>query len=91
MYAYPYVYVWTGLWKAGAFVKWLDDAEKVELVVEEKDTDKDDEYQTSIFSNPDAYTQVYKVSIHPNYTPFYMCIFLCLMIVYRCFSIWNVF
>lgn len=50
-----------GLWEAGVLQRWLDEAQKVNLVIEEKDDDKDAEFQTSIFSNPDAYTQVYKV------------------------------
>ena len=55
-----------GLWKAGVFQQWLDTAEKVTLEVEEKGTDKDEEFATSIFSNPDAYTKIYKVCTHPN-------------------------
>ncbi|CDJ65627.1 IQ calmodulin-binding motif family protein, related [Eimeria necatrix] len=49
-----------GIWKEGVFQQWAEAGEKVLLNVAEKDTDKDEEYGTSIFSNPDAYTQVYK-------------------------------
>ncbi|KAL8439682.1 hypothetical protein Efla_004802 [Eimeria flavescens] len=49
-----------GIWRAGVFQRWTDQAAKVTLDVKEDNTDKDAEYATSIFSNPDAYTQLYK-------------------------------
>lgn len=50
-----------GIWQEGRHVRWTDGQKKVELNVEEVDDDQDDEYETSAFSNPNQYHDLFKV------------------------------
>ncbi|PFH34275.1 MORN repeat-containing protein [Besnoitia besnoiti] len=49
-----------GIWKNGKNVQWVEGHQNVELVVDDEADEKEAEYQTSAFSNPRQYHQLYE-------------------------------